>query len=82
MNKLSKKTIYVPAKDYDSLINLVEKIVSGDRNWTSEELQLQQNYSEAMEVLLNKKRKSVVGNLMNWYKISQKYSFQNSANQI
>jgi len=55
---ISKKN-YIPENDYRSLLNLVDKIISGDRNWTKNELQLQSNYSEALEVLLKEKYKNV-----------------------
>ena len=56
---LAVRKIYVPPDDYDKLMELIEKIARGERNWTAEELELQQNYSEAVEVLLRKKTKAV-----------------------
>ena len=56
---LAVRKIYVPPDDYDKLMELIEKIARGERNWTAEELELQQNYSEAIEVLLRKKTKAV-----------------------
>jgi len=56
---LAVRKIYIPPDDYDKLILLIEKIARGERNWTAEELELQQNYSEAIEVLLRKKTKAV-----------------------
>ena len=53
--KLATRKIHVPANDYDHLINLVDKMVRGNRNWSPEELDLQQSYPEAVEVLLKEK---------------------------
>jgi len=55
---ISKKN-YIPENDYRSILGLVNKIISGDRNWTENELQLQSNYSEALEVLLKEKHNNV-----------------------
>lgn len=52
---LASRKIYVPEKDLNLLYKLVDKITKGHRNWTLEELQLQQNYPEALEVLLGEK---------------------------
>jgi hypothetical protein len=53
--KRAVRKIYIPAKEYDKLQTIIEKIVNGDRNWSPEELQIQQNYPEAVEVLLKKR---------------------------
>jgi len=53
--KKSSRKIYIPAEDYDKLMALVDRMARGDRNWTSEDLQIQQNYPEAVEVLLKQK---------------------------
>ena len=50
--KRATRQIIISAKDYDRLMELVEKMVSGNKNWTDEELQLQQNYPQALEILL------------------------------
>jgi hypothetical protein len=42
----------VPLEDFRKLEELVEKIKSGRRNWTTEELELQRNYGELLEILL------------------------------
>lgn len=47
--------IYIPEKEYDQLMLIIDKITRGDSNWTPEELQIQQNYPEAVEVLLKKR---------------------------
>ena len=56
--KLATRKIIIPAKDYDKLISLIEKIVKGEINWSAEELELQQNYTEAIESVLRKKMKA------------------------
>jgi hypothetical protein len=51
--KKAVKQIIIPAKDYDGLMELVNKIISGKKeDWTQEELQLQQNYPQALEMLI------------------------------
>jgi len=52
---LAVRRIYVPADDYDKLIRLVDDISKGRHDWTDEEIQLRQNYVEAVEVLLREK---------------------------
>jgi hypothetical protein len=52
--KKAKKIIYVEDNDFRRLNLLVEKMVKGQHNWTPEDLQLQQTYPEAIEVLLKK----------------------------
>ena len=52
---LALRKIYVPADDYNKLISLVDKIVRGNKDWTPEELELRQNYSEAVEILLKER---------------------------
>lgn len=51
----SVRKIYIPEKEYDQLMLIIDKITRGDSNWTPEELQIQQNYPEAVEVLLKKR---------------------------
>ena len=57
--KKATRKIYVPADDYDKLMALIDKMTHGEINWTPDELQIQQSYPEAVEVLLkNKMNKS------------------------
>jgi len=56
--KLALRQIVIPVKDYDDLMALIDKIARGGTDWNSEELQLQQNYPEAIEVVLKKKMQS------------------------
>ena len=53
--KKAVRKIVIPAEDYDNLMALVNKMASGKIDYTQEELQLQQNYPEALEVLLKNK---------------------------
>lgn len=53
--RAATRVIHVPEKDYDNLMLLIDKMAQGYRNWSNEELQLQQNYPEAVEVLLKQK---------------------------
>jgi hypothetical protein len=51
--KTAKKT--VSPKEMASLRKLVHKIMMGNRNWTDEELQLQQNFPDVLEEMLQAK---------------------------
>lgn len=53
--KKAIRKIYIPENDYDNLMVLVDKMSRGETNWTPEDLQMQQTYPEAVEVLLKKK---------------------------
>lgn len=55
--KIAKKSIN--DKDMANLHSLVKKIMKGKRNWTPEELQLQLNYSDAIEEILMEKYKEL-----------------------
>ena len=58
-NKFTKtaEKIRIFEEDYKKVVALVEKIISGYKDWTLEELQLQQNFPQVIEILLNKKLK-------------------------
>ena len=50
--KIAKQNI--SPEEMENIRNLLRKIVKGNRNWTNEELQLQQNYPDLIEELLIK----------------------------
>ena len=57
-NNLSTGTIKIPTTDFRKLETLIDRIVKGDRDWTVDDLQLQQNYPEALEVMLRQQQAS------------------------
>ena len=48
--KLAKKLL--APEEMDALRSLVKKIMEGRRDWTAQELQLQQNFPEEVEEML------------------------------
>ena len=52
--KAQAQRIVLPSNIYDQLEELAVKISRGHRHWTTEDFQLQQNYSEALECFLRK----------------------------
>ena len=55
-----KRTIKITQADYDKVKSIVEKISSGNQNWSPEELQDQANYPEVIEILLRRKKNELV----------------------
>ena len=55
MNWYKKAAIAISKKDMKTLRGLISKIMKGQRDWTDEELQVQQNHPQLVEDLLQKK---------------------------
>jgi GNAT superfamily N-acetyltransferase len=80
---IPSRTVKVPRSDYNQLSLLAKKISSGNREWTGKELQLQQNYPEVLETLLNKlletkteTQLSVSQNVLpSWFRTAQSGNF-------
>jgi len=52
MNWYKNAQIEITSEDFAVIKGIVSKIMDGNKEWSSEELQLQTNYSELIEKLL------------------------------
>lgn len=52
--KTAHRCFKIAPEDMKKVLALVDKIITGNRNWTDEELELQQNYPEIIEEMLKK----------------------------
>ena len=53
-NILTAETITISKEDFEQVKEIVKKIMKGKHGWTTEELQLQQNYPSLVEDMLKK----------------------------
>jgi hypothetical protein len=58
--KLATRKIVLSPVIYDQLEEMADKMSQGNKNWNTEDLQLQSNYPEALEWFLRKKQKEIL----------------------
>ena len=59
MNWYKKASYSLSNKEKKILRTIIRKIMQGQRNWTTEELQLQQNFPDMIETTLMQKYKEL-----------------------
>jgi len=60
MNWYKKAKLSISPEDLNGLSALVKKIIKGRRDWTSKELQLQANFPELLEKMIQEQYEEVI----------------------